>query len=89
MNKIVFVISALLCFWSTSSVLAHSSGEITFQGAIIEAPHCQAKQVNKSVQLDCSTNNNHTLSESDIVYDSQLEHLDQEKSRSVMHITYN
>ncbi|WDZ51814.1 hypothetical protein LF296_03180 [Acinetobacter vivianii] len=88
MKKIVLLISALLCIFTPPFTLANSNGEIEFQGAIIEASNCQAKQVKTKIQLDCSTPNS-SLSESDIVFDSQLEYLDKEKSRSVMHITYN
>lgn len=88
MNKVIFILSTLLCFWSTPTVFANSNGEIFFQGAVIEAPNCQAIQINKKIQLDCSLYND-ALSESDIVFHSQVEYLDQVENLAVMQITYN
>lgn len=88
MKDIIRIVSLLFCFLITPSVFANSTGEISFHGSVIEEYNCQPIQTNHQIQLDCSTNNN-TLSESEIVFHSQLEYLNQDKKLAVMNITYH
>lgn len=72
----------------TSFILAYSTGEIHFYGAIIEESDCQISQINQKIQLDCSKKDE-ILSASKVLSDSQLEYLDKEKNMELMALTYH
>jgi len=86
MLKVVPILGSFICFFMAASVYANT-GEVTFNGSIIEEYYCLTTQINHQVKLDCSTNNS-GLSEADIVSHSQLAYLDKDKKSAVMSITY-
>lgn len=88
MNNFARFIGIFIYISSTTSLFAQNAGKISFSGLIIEEANCQVETLNKNLKVDCY-NNGTTAITHDILFESQLKYLNQEKTLAVMQLTYN
>lgn len=84
MRKVLLALGYLIA----TPAFASSSGEITFSGLIMEETSCQVMTIHKTVKPECFHNGD-TVATSEILAQTQLEYLDQDKNLAVMQLTYH
>lgn len=83
MKKLIFIIFTLI-----HSISAYATGEIFFNGSIVEDTTCQILKIDHKLQIDCDLNNSVEKADKTLSA-SNLEYIDHEKNLAIMHFTYN